>query len=65
MSKILVFVKESPALWWTLDEMWTYILNHKDDDPLGIFKLPQNKYAIGRAKAYGLEQERKEKYGRE
>lgn len=65
MSKILVFVKDGPALWMSVEELWDYMIAHKEDDPYGIFKLPQNKYAIGRAKTYGLEKERKEKYGRE
>ena len=64
MSKLLIFVSGGPALYWSEEELWKYMVNCKDD-PLEILSSPQNKYAIGRAKAFGLKDERRASYGRE
>lgn len=64
MSKLLIFVSGGPALYWTEEKLWDYMVNCKDD-PMDILSKPQNQYAIGRAKVFGLKEERRAKYGRE
>lgn len=71
MSKLLIYVNGGPAftepvalLYWSEEELWKYMVNCKDD-PLEILSCPLNKYAIGRAKVFGLKDERRASYGRE
>lgn len=64
MSKLLIFVSGGPALYWTEEKLWAYMVNCKGD-PMDILSKPQNQYAIGRAKVFGLKDERRAKYGRE
>ena len=64
-ATLLIFVEDGTALWWSEEELYEYIKSHKDDDPLSILNKSPNKYAIGRAKVWGSDKERREKLGRE
>lgn len=65
-EKALIFeeVKNHSEI-WLLEDIFDYIVNHSNDDPLGIMSNPMNEYALQRAQAYGLQAERREKYARD
>ena len=50
---------------WLLEDIFDYMKNYPNTDPLGILKNPSNQYALERAKVYGLQNERRAKYARD
>lgn len=52
-------------LWWKT-QLWEYMARalKYGEDPLDLMHVPQNEYALGRAEVYGMQKERREKYGR-
>lgn len=52
-------------LWWKT-QLWEYMARalKYGEDPLDLMHVPQNEYALGRAEVYGMQEERRKKYGR-
>jgi hypothetical protein len=52
---------------WTTEQLWAYmrVALSTGYDPLDIMFVQQNEYALGRAEVFGLNKERKIKYGRD
>lgn len=52
-------------LWWKA-QLWEYMARalKYGEDPLDLMHVPQNEYALGRAEVYGMQEERRKKYGR-
>lgn len=51
---------------WTVEQLWSYmaVALQTGYDPLDLMFIPQNEYALGRAEVFGMNTERKKKYGR-
>lgn len=51
---------------WTLSRLWDYMKESYlyGSDPLDLMQITQNEYALGRAEVFGMQNERRKKYGR-
>ena len=51
---------------WSLESLWNYMAAcYKGcEDICGLMTIAQNEYALSRAELWGMQQERKDKYGR-
>lgn len=51
---------------WRKTQLWEYMARalKYGEDPLDLMHVPQNEYALGRAEVYGMQEERRKKYGR-
>ena len=67
---VLLFEKdinEVQAELWTLESLWGYMARSylTGSDPYNLMTIAQNEYALSRAELYGMQKERKLKYGRD
>lgn len=51
---------------WTVEDLWYYMVHCYKGAPdiLGLMDILQNEYALGRAEVWGMNAERRNKYGR-
>ena len=51
---------------WFKSQLWEYMARalKYGEDPLDLMHVPQNEYALGVAEVFGMQKERREKYGR-
>lgn len=51
---------------WTVEQLWNYMETalRTGNDPFDLMLISQNEYALGRAEVFGMDKERKIKYGR-